>query len=89
MSKSSSKGCEKSRQDDTMEASRKASIGGHDLRRGAAQEIANLEHKPAGVANAAVASSSGHSRRSLANGVTDTYVGPNSTDFWEARVADP
>ncbi len=66
-----------------------AKLVGHDLRRGAAREVANLKRKPAGVGNTVVASALGHSRKSLALGVTDEYVGSNSTDFWTARVREP
>ena len=59
------------------------------MRRGAAKEAANLKRKRAGVGNAVVASALGHSRTSLANGVTDKYVGSNPTDFWTARVRKP
>ncbi len=39
-----------------------AKLVGHDLRRGAAREVANLKRKPAGVGNTVVASALGHSR---------------------------
>ncbi len=59
----------------------------HDIRRGSAQDAAQLEPaKRAGLANAAVAAELGHSAFALKNGTTAAYVGRRTSNIWAKRV---
>lgn len=63
-----------------------ARILGHDIRRGAAKDLANLNHPISGFADFNVAQSLGHSFQTLAQGVTADYVGYSKQDLWRLRV---
>lgn len=59
----------------------------HDLRRGAAKDIAHLKQTPRGLATPAVAAELGQSVKSLdAAGITAAYVGARNEDSWTSRV---
>jgi hypothetical protein len=66
-----------------------AHIVSHDIRRGAARDLANLipiSKHPIGVATKEVAQVTGHSANSLLNGTTDRYVGEVEQDTYTTRA---
>jgi hypothetical protein len=65
-----------------------ARIRGHDLRRGAARDTANLSHSIKGYATPAVAAVIGHSEQSHMRGTTAAYVGSVVEDVWSRRVEE-
>jgi hypothetical protein len=61
----------------------------HDIRRGAAKDVAHLPLVPTaatGLANSSVAAELGQSARSLELGITAAYVGNRNDDSWKKRV---
>ena len=65
-----------------------AQIVGHDLRRGAAADIALIKEPDQGFTTMPVAMSLGHSRKSHSMGTTDKYAGSTQHDFWLSRVKE-
>ena len=61
-------------------------LTGHDVRRGAAYDVANGNQAVSGIATDAVARSLGHSNYALKSGTTDLYVGSSYQDHWSHRV---
>lgn len=58
----------------------------HDVRRGAAGDLAYLRDPVIDVASASVASAIGHTNRSHFAGVTAEYVGERVRDLWAPRI---
>lgn len=61
----------------------------HDLRRGAAKDVAHLRQDPTAgtsLATASTAAELGQSARSLEPGITAAYVGSRNNDTWARRV---
>lgn len=61
----------------------------HDARRGSAFDLANLRPDPnaaTGIATPIVAAGLGHGDGTLRDGITDSYVGGTTVDFWTKRV---
>jgi hypothetical protein len=63
-------------------------IRSHDLRRGSARDLANLEEDIKGVATPAVAAAMGHSNVTHIRGLTARYVGPVSDSAWSRRLEE-
>ncbi|KFZ23385.1 hypothetical protein V502_02138 [Pseudogymnoascus sp. VKM F-4520 (FW-2644)] len=63
-----------------------APIRAHDVRRGAARDIAHLPERSMGLATGMVADAMGHTEATRAAGVTKRYVGYTRTDNWAQRV---
>jgi len=61
-------------------------IRSHDLRRGSARDLANLDTEIKGVATPTVAAVMGHSNATHTKGVTARYVGPISDSTWSTRL---
>jgi hypothetical protein len=61
-------------------------VRSHHIRYGAATEIDQLGAQVTGGAEAAVARSLGHNKRSIAAEVTSRYIGPSTVDTLAARV---
>lgn len=61
-------------------------IRSHDLRRGSARDLANLDTEIKGVATPTVAAAMGHSNAAHAKGVTARYVGPVTDSTWSTRL---
>ncbi|KFY24325.1 hypothetical protein V493_05304 [Pseudogymnoascus sp. VKM F-4281 (FW-2241)] len=65
-----------------------APLTSHDLRRGAARDIANMKHSFKGLATEAIATVLGHSKKAYDRGTTARYVGPASAELWQPRVQE-
>ncbi|KAK9234527.1 hypothetical protein V1525DRAFT_412862 [Lipomyces kononenkoae] len=65
-----------------------ARIRSHDLRRGAARDVANLSNPIKGYATPAVAAVIGHSNQSHMRGATALYVGSVVEETWSKRVEE-
>lgn len=63
-----------------------AHVNAHDLRRGAARDLALVDVVHKGVAKAATGKALGHSKKARDRGVTDAYIGHNETDTWLPRL---
>jgi hypothetical protein len=61
-------------------------IRSHDLRRGSARDLANLDKEIKGVATPSVAAAMGHSNATHIKGLTARYVGPISDSTWSPRL---
>ncbi|KFY43691.1 hypothetical protein V494_01849 [Pseudogymnoascus sp. VKM F-4513 (FW-928)] len=62
----------------------------HDMRRGAARDVANLPQDPtaaSGLATPVVAAEIGHTNLALQKGLTSEYVGFKTNDTWTRRVS--
>ena len=65
-------------------------ITGQDLRRGSAKDLKAIRRKAAdiGVSDTKVATSLGHTWKSLYKGTTDLYLGPTGREYWSSRLKD-
>ncbi|KFZ16943.1 hypothetical protein V501_01982 [Pseudogymnoascus sp. VKM F-4519 (FW-2642)] len=65
-----------------------SALTSHDLRRGAARDIANMKQGFKGLATDAIAAVLGHSKKAHDRGITARYVGPSSADLWQPRIQE-
>lgn len=62
-------------------------VTSHDIRRGAARELAGLDTAATGTNVEAARVGLGHSRKTMVEGVTDEYIGGARVDTWGLRLS--